>query len=384
MGMQLFFSILAILIHTTEAISQQKDTLYFQVEGSVKGINGKKITLDIPIYTVDKRFTTVVANDSFYFQGKLFDSIVFARILMDEDITNPTGGYTNFPFMLSPGTTKISFTANKTNDAVIRYRFVDLTIEKGEVGIEYNKYNTLFGKEVFKGMSYRPDSLYLDSMYRFVFPQRRRVFEQLYASYKDSMQQAYNKVKLLITLSQTDLYANQTPFITAADKAFIINSYQALAPLLRNHTEYSYIDSYFSNYKGADSLKFTDFELTTIDNKKIRVSSIIKKNKYTVLYFWWSGCIPCRQFHRKEKNNYTSLKSKNIEFVSINTDDIKLKWSDASKKDRIEWVNLFAGRFSPMVPAYNVQSFPTKIVINSKFEIIPINFSSMKELLMLD
>jgi len=377
------FAFFFVFANMTYSWCQQTHTLPFKLEGHVTGINGKKITLDIPIYATDKRLTTIVNNDTFFFQGLLSDSIVFARILLDEDITNPTGGYMSFPLMVSNGLTKVRFKATKTNDPVIRYHFKDLAIEQGDAGIEYNKFHSLINKEVFQGMSYKSDSLYLDSMNRFVLPTRRQLFEKLYTRYKDSIQYAYNKVKLLITFSQTDLYNARTPFLTDIEKNFILSSYQALVPKLIHHTEFNYINSYFSNYGIEKKIKFTDFELVTTDNRKIRLSSIIKSNKYTVLYFWWSGCIPCRQFHRKEKSTYPMLRSKNIEFISINTDDIKFKWKEASKKDNIGWLNLFAGRFSPIIPTYDIQIFPTKIVVNNKMEIIPFSFNSMKDLLLL-
>jgi len=103
---KLIISICSTLILST-TYAYQTDSLDFTIEGYATGLNNKKVTLHIPAYPIDNRQITVVRDNYFIFKGKLVDSTIYARILLDEDITNPTGAYTTFPFILSSGKTSI-------------------------------------------------------------------------------------------------------------------------------------------------------------------------------------------------------------------------------------------------------------------------------------
>ena len=98
----------------------QTDSLDFIIEGHVTGLNNKKITLHIPAYPIDNRQITVVKDDHFIFKGKLVDTTIYARVLLDEDITNPTGAYATFPFILSSGKNSISFKATPVKNEAMR------------------------------------------------------------------------------------------------------------------------------------------------------------------------------------------------------------------------------------------------------------------------
>lgn len=379
---KLIISICSTLILST-TYAYQTDSLDFTIEGYVTGLNNKKVTLHIPAYPIDNRQITVVRDNYFIFKGKLVDSTIYARILLDEDITNPTGAYTTFPFILSSGKTSISFKATPVKNEGIRYRFSDLAIIEGAPAILFYKYQDLLNKEVFGGLSYRPDSLYLDSMNRIVIPQRRKKFEELFVSFKDSIGYPYVQVKLLENFSKSALYDKDDMYLTPVQKRFILEQFKSIEPNLYRHSEKPFWTSYFSNFVSKDELSFHDFELLSSDQQKLKLSTIVKKNKYTVLYFWWSGCVPCRVFINKERNNYNLLKQKNIEFVSINVDDMKYKWRNASQKDKIPWINLYSGNNSPIIPSYQVEAYPTKIIFNNQLEIIDVSFISLKDLLKL-
>ncbi|MBW0159744.1 MAG: TlpA family protein disulfide reductase [Sediminibacterium sp. Gen4] len=379
---KLIISICSTLILST-TYAYQTDSLDFTIEGYATGLNNKKVTLHIPAYPIDNRQITVVRDNYFIFKGKLVDSTIYARILLDEDITNPTGAYTTFPFILSSGKTSISFKATPVKNEGIRYRFSDLAIIEGAPAILFYKYQDLLNKEVFGGLSYRPDSLYLDSMNRIVIPQRRKKFEELFVSFKDSIGYPYVQVKLLENFSKSALYDKDDMYLTPVQKRFILEQFKSIEPNLYRHSEKPFWTSYFSNFVSKDELSFHDFELLSSDQQKLKLSTIVKKNKYTVLYFWWSGCVPCRVFINKERNNYNLLKQKNIEFVSINVDDMKYKWRNASQKDKIPWINLYSGNNSPIIPSYQVEAYPTKIIFNNQLEIIDVSFISLKDLLKL-
>lgn len=227
---------------------------------------------------------------------------------------------------------------------------------------------------------FKADSLYLDSLSKFVFPERRMKFEMLYSKIKDSIIYPYVKVKILEELSKTPLYTNSKGAKNESF-SFITSEFKNLDSALLKHTDYAYFKSYFNQSIKIGKIVFKDFELESVNSEKVKLSKIIASNKYTLLYFWWSGCSPCRNFIKNEQKNYSSIRSKGIEVVSINTDQVKWNWRNASIKDRIQWVNVYAGSISPIVLDYGVESYPTKILFTNKFEIIEKKINSLVDLL---
>jgi thiol-disulfide isomerase/thioredoxin len=380
--MKLFITALLIFFITSsygKQFNQVKDSIEFVVEGKVHGLNGETIALVIPSYIIKNKITTVVKNDRFEFKGKILDKDVFADIMLDKDITDPTGIYDSFGFILSEGKTVLEFKAIK-NSNVHRYLFDSLKVLEGQSGIEYYKYRKLIRKEILGGITYKRDSIYIDSLFKFVFPQRRQRFESMFNKLKDSIGCYYVKLKILAELSKSFIY-NEDKSLGIEGKQYLINQFKELAPYLLTHTEYQYYQNYFLLQLKKDKIVFKDFELESIDNSKIKLSDIIKKNRYTVLYFWWSSCAPCRAFNKSNSQDYSLLRSKSVEIVSINTDVTKVQWKNASKSDKFKWKNLYAGSLSQMLTHYQVEAFPTKIVINNKFEIVDVKFSSLKDLI---
>src|SRR5690606_29133495 len=111
-----------------------------------------------------------------------------------------------------------------------------------------------------------------------------------------------------------------------------------------------------------------------------RLSQIISANDFTVLDFWWSGCLPCRKFNQESTQHYRKLKENGIEIISINVDDGMSKWQRATKQDGIEWVNLYAGANSKIQSDYNIVAFPTTIIYDKNMQMIDFDFHEATEL----
>ena len=130
------------------------------------------------------------------------------------------------------------------------------------------------------------------------------------------------------------------------------------------------------------SRRFKDYNLLSADNLEMKLSSIGESNNYTVLYFWWSGCAPCRKFNRTVKPKlYKELNSKGIELVSISVDESTEKWRKASERDRISWINLYAGPVTGIRQDYGVRGYPTKVIVNKNLKFVDFEFSTLAELM---
>lgn len=377
--LSIFLMLLIYYSSFSKEFEYKDDSVHFVVSGKVNGLNGEKISLVIPSYKNQKRYTTIVKEGKFKFRGKIIDHDIFAELLLDQDVTNPTGIYDVFQFVLSEGETEISFNAIK-NTNVHRYKFDSSKIIHGRSAKDYMKFRKILFENAYSNLTYKDDSLYLDSLHRLVFPHRRMLLENLYSQIKDSITSNYVKTKLLIDIAKSPLY--QEDLLLGEDgKRFVVKEFNKLKPLILSHSDFNYYETYFLEEFQKKKIIFKDFELESINKKTVRLSDIIKNNEYTVLYFWWSACAPCRKFNQIEGANYSLLKQKNIEFVSINTDKLKFLWEKATSQDNIKWKNLFAGSISPILTHYQVNSFPTKIILNKNFEIIDLKFKTMNDLL---
>lgn len=100
------------------------------------------------------------------------------------------------------------------------------------------------------------------------------------------------------------------------------------------------------------------------------------KNKYIVLDFWGSWCVPCRYSHPKMIELYAKYKDRGLEFISVShempTDMAKMRerWEAAVKVDKMTWPQLLNNqdidKFNA-VQQFAIAMFPTKIVLDKDF-----------------
>lgn len=64
------------------------------------------------------------------------------------------------------------------------------------------------------------------------------------------------------------------------------------------------------------------------------------KAKYTVLYFWDSGCGHCKKVTPKLKEFYLEYKDKGIEVYAVGTEFENEEWKKYIRKNGLEWINV--------------------------------------------
>lgn len=126
--------------------------------------------------------------------------------------------------------------------------------------------------------------------------------------------------------------------------------------------------------KTAIGTHYQDFELNTVDGKKVMLSSVVPEGKYVMLEFWASWCGPCRGEipHLREVNKN---KKNNFEIVSISLDENKAAWVKAMKEEKMVWTQLndpkgFEGDISQ---AYNILGIPYSLLLDKNGNIINAN-----------
>lgn len=115
--------------------------------------------------------------------------------------------------------------------------------------------------------------------------------------------------------------------------------------------------------------KFIDFEVSDINGKPFRLSSL--RGNYILLSFWNAACGPCRRENKKISGDYDRFKNK-VSIVSFSTDKVKSAWLKASKADNILWTNVsdLKGENGKIKTQYDVQAIPTSYLINREGIII--------------
>ena len=109
-----------------------------------------------------------------------------------------------------------------------------------------------------------------------------------------------------------------------------------------------------------------DFELPDLQGNPLKLSSL--RGKYVVLDFWGSWCVWCIRGIPAMKEAYTKHKDK-MEILGIDCRDTEEKWKAATAKYELPWISVLNPSENDLVKVYEVQGFPTKIVIDPQGKI---------------
>ena len=109
-----------------------------------------------------------------------------------------------------------------------------------------------------------------------------------------------------------------------------------------------------------------DFTAKKVDGTSFTLSSL--QGKYVVLDFWGSWCKWCIKGFPDMKEAYAKYKGK-VEFVGVACRDTEEKWKNATAKYELPWISVLNPADNDLVKVYQVQGFPTKIIIDPKGKI---------------
>ncbi|MNX67282.1 Thiol-disulfide oxidoreductase ResA [compost metagenome] len=121
------------------------------------------------------------------------------------------------------------------------------------------------------------------------------------------------------------------------------------------------------------------FAFERVDKDGNIVSTAALKGRTYILDFWGSWCGPCRASHPHLKELYKKYRSKGFEIVAIAQERGKTleasrsSWSKAIKEDGIDWVHILNQEgieTQNIVKTFNVNAFPTKILVGADGKII--------------
>ena len=119
----------------------------------------------------------------------------------------------------------------------------------------------------------------------------------------------------------------------------------------------------------VEGAKAPDFSAMKTDGSVFTLSSL--QGKYVVLDFWGSWCKWCIKGIPDMKAAYAKHKGK-VEFVGIACRDTEEKWKAATEKYEIPWISVLNPAADNLIKVYEIQGFPTKMVLDPQGKIIKI------------
>lgn len=111
----------------------------------------------------------------------------------------------------------------------------------------------------------------------------------------------------------------------------------------------------------------------TPTNKEVKLSSF--KGKYTLIDFWASWCMPCRQENPNLVRLYNAYHGKGFDILSVSFDDNPGSWMRAIEDDKLAWTHVsdLKAWSSPVVIDYRVKALPTSYILDPNGIIIAKN-----------
>jgi len=117
---------------------------------------------------------------------------------------------------------------------------------------------------------------------------------------------------------------------------------------------------------------FTDITLPDVNGKDMKLSDVIKNNKYTLVDFWASWCGPCVAEMPNVVKAYEAYHSKGLEIVGVSLDEDADAWKSAISRLNMKWPQMsdLKGWESKGAGLYHIQSIPSNVLISQDGKIV--------------
>jgi len=151
-----------------------------------------------------------------------------------------------------------------------------------------------------------------------------------------------------------------------------------LAPFLAKADKKKYADNYFYkavSYRVEGALATSvgqicpDIETTdSYDGQPFSLSDM--KGKYVLIDFWGTWCSPCMKGMPHMKAFRDKHRDK-LQILGVSNDKDLEIWKSAIEQNNMDWPNIIIGKGDKdFVAKFNVQGFPTKILLNPEGKIL--------------
>lgn len=124
--------------------------------------------------------------------------------------------------------------------------------------------------------------------------------------------------------------------------------------------------------------KAPDFELLDTKGKTVKLSDF--RGKYTLVDFWASWCVPCREENPNIVKQYDTYKDRNFAILGVSLDNNQAAWFKAIKDDHLTWTHVsdLQAWNSKAAELYKVSSIPASFLLNAEGVIVAKNLRGTK------
>lgn len=130
------------------------------------------------------------------------------------------------------------------------------------------------------------------------------------------------------------------------------------------------LDSIYRNVEMVEDKLFPNIPLNSLDS----LIPIIKRNKFTLVDFWFSSCKPCIAQFPSLRITYDQNKSKGFEIIGISIDRDNTYWQKTIQKHNLNWLQYLDSN-EIITEKLNVTGFPTNYLLDHDGKIIKKNIS---------
>lgn len=297
--------------------------------------------------------SAIVSNSKFIFKGKQDTPIV--RMLIS------SRGLDGGPVVLQNGTIKVSFKNNMRRQGTPLNNDLQTFLDaRNEMSYKINK--------LFQSLSSNdnPDKSTTDSLQNRISQIKSQFVNVLQNTIGNNMDNTLGG--FLLTQSE-DYFTSQELYSIMSLIPEELRGQRFIAMYERLGNEIAIAIRAKATEVGC---KYINFELPDINEKKVLFSDIVKTHKYTILDFWASWCIPCRQEIPVIKDIYNKYKKSGIAVVGLSLDSSLEEWKEGISSMTMDWTQLCdPGKGSNEVAtAYGITSIPSLLLIDSQGKII--------------
>ncbi len=333
----------------------------YDLKGTIQGVDGENIYLSYMVEDSIKLIDSVrVQNSMFTFSDKLEKPYQVAYLYMG-DLMN----YRN------PRRMRIYLEPKLMTIAIDTARFAQPVVTGSFTQSQFDSLNSVINK----------------------IDDEMRIIRQTIKNEADINKQKHLENKLELYREQRHqtyidfIRSNPNSYLSADNLLYLLSSvdyvqlkelYENLSDNVKLYGNVKQIENEIEALKATQPGQIApDFIAMGVDGSPIRFSEVVK-DKYVILDFWASWCIPCRKSMPHLKELYSKYKDKGLTiFCVADNDKSEKNWHDAIKKDETEeffhvYYDLESseGYNKNISNKYAIHYLPTKFLIDRNFKIV--------------
>ena len=111
---------------------------------------------------------------------------------------------------------------------------------------------------------------------------------------------------------------------------------------------------------------YIDMEYPNTDDLPVRLSAVVDnpRNRYVILDFWATWCMPCVKSIPMLKDLYAKYHDKGLEIYSISQDSKAKDWKSFVDKNEMIWINVLAPASGKVYKDYGIELIPRVFLID--------------------